>query len=68
MSDPNDNSIPILQEVLVPGHAAQRRCAGHFAGRDFRPIGHDSCCSGLTRRRSGVDFGRSGLRYRCSSG
>ncbi|MDR6388480.1 DUF2486 family protein [Paraburkholderia phenoliruptrix] len=25
MSDPNDNSIPILQEVLVPGHAAQRR-------------------------------------------
>jgi len=25
VSDPNDNSIPILQEVLVPGHAAQRR-------------------------------------------
>lgn len=25
MSDSNDNSIPILQEVLVPGHAAQRR-------------------------------------------
>ncbi|WP_025599072.1 DUF2486 family protein [Burkholderia sp. WSM2230] len=25
MSDPNDNSIPILQEVLVPGHAAQKR-------------------------------------------
>jgi len=25
VSDSNDNSIPILQEVLVPGHAAQRR-------------------------------------------
>ena len=25
MSDSNDNSIPILQEVLVPGHAPQRR-------------------------------------------
>ncbi|CAB3637173.1 DUF2486 family protein [Paraburkholderia rhynchosiae] len=25
MSDPNDNSIPILHEVLVPGQAAQRR-------------------------------------------
>ncbi|WP_027799689.1 DUF2486 family protein [Paraburkholderia dilworthii] len=25
MSDPNDNSIPVLSEVLVPGHTAQRR-------------------------------------------
>ncbi|WOD18760.1 DUF2486 family protein [Paraburkholderia kirstenboschensis] len=25
MSDPNDNSIPVLNEVLVPGHVAQRR-------------------------------------------
>ncbi|HEY4296748.1 MAG TPA: DUF2486 family protein [Paraburkholderia sp.] len=25
MSDPNDNSIPVLKEILVPGHAAQAR-------------------------------------------
>jgi hypothetical protein len=25
VSDPNDNSIPVLSEVLVPGHVAQRR-------------------------------------------
>ncbi|CAB3790890.1 hypothetical protein LMG28614_03188 [Paraburkholderia ultramafica] len=38
MSDPNDNSIPVLHEILVPGHAAQaRQEAGGAAAPATRP-------------------------------
>jgi len=45
VSDSNDNSIPILQEVLVPGHAAQRRepqSGGGGAGAAGVPGGGES--------------------------
>lgn len=45
MSDSNDNSIPILQEVLVPGHVAQRRepqSGGGGAGAAGVPGGGES--------------------------